>query len=323
MRALPSAPGQFGVVTARQAYAAGWTSAALRHAVAVGTLRRLRAGVYAVPAPRTGDAAVDAASDLRQAAVAVAIAHRRSTLTAASALVVYGVPLLDPSPQPCVTFARRFRGHIDGAHLHRARLWTGQIRRLGPVLLTTPERSLADLARERGVDAGVVSADAGLRLGVCSSADLDAAVQDCRGWPFARRAAEALTAAHPGAESALESLSRLRITRAGLPAPRTQVEIRVSDRFVGRVDFYWDEPGVVGEADGRGKYTDPQVLYDEKRRQERLEAAGLIVVRWGWAELADFTTTAARLRSALARGTGRPADLRGWTTTCHPRVVAS
>jgi hypothetical protein len=56
------------------------------------------------------------------------------------------------------------------------------------------------------------------------------------------------------AESPLESISRLRMREHGVPAPEPQVEIWIDGRFAGRVDFYWDEYGVIGEADGWGKY---------------------------------------------------------------------
>ena len=65
---------------------------------------------------------------------------------------------------------------------------------------------------------------------------------------------------------------------------------------------------VLGEADGRGKYTDPTVLYAEKTRQEALERAGWIVVRWTWDELARTPeVVVARIAAALERGRGRGA----------------
>ena len=82
----------------------------------------------------------------------------------------------------------------------------------------------------------------------------------------------------------------------GAPAPRTQVVVRSPrGEQIGRVDFFWDE-GVVGEADGRMKYLQPEDLYAEKIRQERLEDLNLTVVRWGWP---DVATDAALMRLAL------------------------
>jgi hypothetical protein len=88
---------------------------------------------------------------------------------------------------------------------------------------------------------------------------------------------------------------------------------RGSGRFVGRPDFYWDEAGLVGEADGWDKYDgDWRRLRDEKRRQELLEQGGLIVVRWGWEELAGFAAVAARLRAGLGRGLQVSRSGRNW-----------
>jgi very-short-patch-repair endonuclease len=88
-------------------------------------------------------------------------------------------------------------------------------------------------------------------------------------------------------------------------------------RFVARVDFAWLGRGVVGEADGRAKYVadgDPVAAFDaEKERQRRLEALGLVVVRWGWRHLeGNPPPLVERLREALTRGdaarfTGRAA----------------
>ena len=71
--------------------------------------------------------------------------------------------------------------------------------------------------------------------------------------------------------------------RLGLPEPEPQVLILDEHlRVVAQVDFYWDEFGMVGEADGRSKYDDRQVLTAEKVRQELLEDLRVVVVRWGW-----------------------------------------
>jgi hypothetical protein len=135
--------------------------------------------------------------------------------------------------------------------------------------------------------------------------------------------------ADPRAESVLESLSRLRIIDSGLPAPEPQVTILdPAGHFCGRVDFYWDEFGVVGEADGMGKYDEARdSLIEEKKRQGWIEDTGLIVERWGWSDLDPFDRSAYRLRNAFARGLRPDRAPRRWQTlpsrSWHPRIVAS
>jgi hypothetical protein len=102
-----------------------------------------------------------------------------------------------------------------------------------------------------------------------------------------------------------------------MPRPRLQPSIYDLDgRFLGRVDFYWDEFGVVGEADGRIKYDKRDVLTREKLRQEDLENAALVVVRWGWADTRSRPAALRRrLENAFERGRARDVAgiPRAWT----------
>ena len=70
-----------------------------------------------------------------------------------------------------------------------------------------------------------------------------------------------------------------------MPVPEQQVKFYDRKRQIGIVDFFWDEQATVGEFDGRLKYTgqpNADALYEEKRREDRLRALGLEVVRFGY-----------------------------------------
>lgn len=116
--------------------------------------------------------------------------------------------------------------------------------------------------------------------------------------------------ARAGAESALESISRVRLVDRGLPEPVLQKEFHDRRGFIGRVDMWWPKWRVIGEADGLGKYDDPRVLRMEKIREDRLRALGLRVVRWTWNEIwthpGDVVSRilAAREGEAVARWAG-------------------
>jgi hypothetical protein len=75
-----------------------------------------------------------------------------------------------------------------------------------------------------------------------------------------------------------------------MPIPLCNVVIRCCGRWV-RVDFLWDELGVVGECDGKSKYCEldriGDSLWKEKRRGEWLEDIGFELARWGYPEVAD------------------------------------
>lgn len=94
----------------------------------------------------------------------------------------------------------------------------------------------------------------------------------------------ALPLVRTGSQTPLESLSRVRLVRCGLPEPRLQVPLYDGDGLIGFVDMLFDELGVVGEADGEIKYDGRGVLVAEKRREDRIRADGFGVVRWGWSE---------------------------------------
>lgn len=91
--------------------------------------------------------------------------------------------------------------------------------------------------------------------------------------------------ARSGAESILESVSRVRLMDRGVPEPVLQHSFSDDRGFVGRVDMWWPAFGVVGEADGLGKYSDIRDVRAEKVREDRLRALGLSVVRWTWEDI--------------------------------------
>jgi len=125
--------------------------------------------------------------------------------------------------------------------------------------------------------------DAALHRRMTTRAELEDVLRFCWNWPKIRRAQRALALADERAESPLESISRLVIPRLGMPAPEPQRRIYdTRGRFVGRGDFYWDELGMVGEADGELKYRNEDAFPEEKVRQEAFEDLNLVVVRWGW-----------------------------------------
>jgi very-short-patch-repair endonuclease len=88
----------------------------------------------------------------------------------------------------------------------------------------------------------------------------------------------------PRRESALESLSYGEMVRVGFPLPQLQVPVTTPEGLA-FPDFLWAEARVIGEADGKGKYTDRDALLREKRRQELLEEMGFRVIRWSWEQM--------------------------------------
>jgi hypothetical protein len=155
--------------------------------------------------------------------------------------------------------------------------------------VTSPSRTVADCLRHQDAFDAVPIADAAVRLGLCTAEQVAAVLALQESWPYATAGRMSLGLVDGRRESPLESRSAVVMHRHDIPAPVPQVTI-LDDRgrFVARSDFTWLERGVVGEADGRGKYLDGDAVdtFDaEKDRQARLEALGLIVVRWNARQL--------------------------------------
>ncbi|TQN37472.1 hypothetical protein FHU33_4124 [Blastococcus colisei] len=147
-------------------------------------------------------------------------------------------------------------------------------------------RTLVDCAREWSLTDAVVAMDAALYEEKATRAELVRAVLGGTHRVGIAQAARALNLSDGRAESPLETRGRLALLASGLPRPELQVEIHDAAGFVGRVDAWYEDAAVAIEFDGQVKYTDPQyasspgeVLWKEKRREDRMRAVGVRVVR--------------------------------------------
>lgn len=315
MRELPlTRAARCGVFTRQEAVANQWTLAALRWAVASGRLVRLSPGLY----PPASDDSADAAARRARFAVrsvAATLATSGSVASHLSAACLAGLPTWSTPDLPCVTVSPRATGDARSVHLHRATVHGVDVFEADDVRRTSTARTVVDIAREHGWIEAVVVGDAALAGRLTTTTQLDAVVAACARWPGIRRARGVIAELDGLAESPLESVSRLRIRQLGLPPPELQVPITdLRGAELGRVDFYWPDLGVAGEVDGRMKYTDDPTaaVWAEKRRQERLEDTGLVVVRWGKPEVDRPELLRRKLLTAFGRAAQRRLGGTGW-----------
>lgn len=289
----------------RDASGLGLAERDVRRLVAAGELRVLRHGVL-VGRRRLALSADDRQRHALAAAAALAALDRQAAVSHESAACLHGLTVLGHAPS--VVRLTRPGGscrRMPGTTLRVCGLPEQHVTEVDGVRVTTLARTVVDLARASSRRASVVIADSARRAG-CSGAELESVLRFCWTWPGIDRAAWVVHFADSRAEGALESLSRLVFHEHGLPQPDLQVRLGESD-LVGRVDFYWRAHGVVGEADGLLKYADdPDALRREKLRQERLEDAGFVVVRWGWDDIWNRPEeTVARILRAFGRARAR------------------
>ena len=157
--------------------------------------------------------------------------------------------------------------------------------------VTSPVRTAVDLARGRPGPGELVEAvaalDAVLHVTDATRADVEAYALAHPRWHGVRRARQALALADPRARSRGESRLRVMwLLQAGLPRPECNVDILdAAGRFLGCVDLLEPRSGLVAEYDGAGHREASRHARDNER-EERLEDAGLVVVRLSAGDLA-------------------------------------
>ncbi len=276
------AASQHGAVTSMQLFARGVTRDELRHRVGQGWLRRRHRGVYLVGPLET---------PFSLAMAAVLAYGDGALLSHHSAAVVCGIR--PPPAEPLhVTVARDVRSR-DGIRVHRATLHPADVTRRHGIPVTSPERTLLDLAAtERDVDRALNEARI-LRL--VSDPSLD---EQFSRYPRHRGAAALKDAAHaaPGfTRSEAERRALRLIRRARLPEPETNVRLHGYE-----VDFLWRDQRLIAEIDGYAFHSMRSSFERDRRRDQRLMTAGYTVIRVTWRQLTEEPeAVVATLASAL------------------------
>jgi len=290
----------------------GRTSELLR-AVRAGDLIPVSRGVYRRASSRTTDP--DRRADDDHLARVRAAQLRSSvplTIAGMSAAAVWGLPVIGEWPQTVHVASPRAPGGRSNAHLTRSYVGAEPpITVKGGLTVTTLARTVAEVCRTESMERAVAVADAALRGAdgrpTVSRADILRELDALGRAPGAARARGAVEFASELAESPGESCSRVAMWRLGVPAPILQQRFHDETGLVAFVDFWWPGLRVAGEFDGRGKYlreefahgrTTAEIVMDEKRREDRLRALGIRIVRWGWSEARSLPALERKLAGA-------------------------
>jgi hypothetical protein len=133
---------------------------------------------------------------------------------------------------------------------------------------------------------------------IVGTGELRAAGAGLVGGRGARNARQTIGLADPRAESPPESRLRVILALAGLPAvPQHTVRDR-DGAFAARVDLAFPDQRVAVEYDGAG-HAAPGQLTKDRRRLNRLVAAGWTVIHVTAADLHGAETLVARVRALL------------------------
>jgi len=271
---------------------------------------RLQKGVYCRSA--SWDSATAEGQHLLAAiAMCLAAEGEELILSHVTAAVAHGLPV---AAKALGTFTATSppthkRGAGDDRHIYFASVPESDRTMHFGAPVTTVARTVADCLRHLSRGDAVAVADSALHQRLTTLDEIRDVLRRQHRWPFAAVAGLTLPLVDGRRESRLESKSAVVMDLHGIPQPVPQCRILDGQRrFVARPDFVWLEHGVVGEADGRVKYEAgaADVIQAEKDRQAKLEALGLVVVRWDERHLhGPAPVLIKRLHEAFGRADGR------------------
>ena len=146
------------------------------------------------------------------------------------------------------------------------------------------ERAIVDLAKYDSMESLLVSINHCLNKKLFTKEQLLDELNSHGNKRYKSKIIKVLSLANNKCDSPLETIAFIAIYKAGLLIPEQQFEIVDGKSFIGRVDMYWKvwKKRIVLELDGKIKYTDKDVLYAEKKREDKLRDMKIEVIRATW-----------------------------------------
>jgi hypothetical protein len=268
--------GQEGVAGLAQLVALGLGDAAVRKRARAGRLHRIYRAVYALTPPSLLPLKGRYLAAVLACGPGAVLSHR-------SAADLLGLRRSDRAPID-VTVPAGVRRRFDGIDVHQSRTLTAaDITIVGAIPVTTVARTALDLAavfRRRAVERALDQAE------MLEVFDLTALTDQLQrnphhpGAPILKAVLEEHTAGTTVTWSDLEELC-LEVTRAaGVQPPELNAFVDPGDGEPPiRPDFVWRAQRVALEADGFGSHKTRYAFEDDRRRDQRLIAAGWRPVR--------------------------------------------
>jgi very-short-patch-repair endonuclease len=225
----------------------------------------------------------------------------KATACHETAAQLWGIELVGTPLHRVTVPLSRSRLAVPGWQVRRMDLPDDDVVVVDEVRRTVPLRTVLDLAMVLPHEEAVAAADSALRQGLVDSGDLVTALSGRLG-RGARRPRAVAQALDPLAGSVLESLLRVLLRQAGLPAPQTQHVVSERDgTFVARVDMAWPGSRLVVEADGFAFHSDRESYRSDRHRVNALERLGWRVLRFSWEDVRYAPEDVVRtVRSCLA-----------------------
>ncbi|MFT3714191.1 MAG: DUF559 domain-containing protein [Archangium sp.] len=277
---LQLASTQHGVISKKQATTGGLTERCVEHRCTTGRWDRLFPGVFRIEGtPPTFLQKLKALSLWLDAGFA--LSHE-------TAAHLHGFARFDEGSieAVCIRNVRKRRGVI----VHRVQALSHKdISSVEGLRVTTVTRTILDLCSRLSEHDLRAMVDEALRRKWTTLDKLESALKKRTAHePFASlaRLVHEYQGGDGPTESELEARAFELIDLAGLPRPKKQRVVKVNGR-VRRIDFFFEQFGVVLEVDGFAVHASPKSFEDDRRRNNALVLRGYAVLHWTWRSIHD------------------------------------
>jgi very-short-patch-repair endonuclease len=234
-----------------------------------------------------------------------------SAISHASAGALYVLDEFEPGPVE-LSVPRGTKHVVRGIRLHQARLRSGDVRVIDGLRVTSPERTLLDIAATRRVEVAEDAAEDAFYKGLTIPEKVLGRIKGQPGSAALRQYIQERGDGRPMARKLERAFWRL-MRKAGLAKVLTrQFEVRIDgERFF--IDAAAPDLRLAFECDGLGKRTSRSATNAEYRRQNLLILNGWTVVRFTWDEVMhdpDFVVHTVREAMATAQAAREAARRR-------------
>lgn len=273
---------QHGTFTHAQAAELGAGRSVIRRRVETGRWERVHTGVYRLAGSQPS---------WHQQLLAACLAWGPdSVISHFSAAPLWRLIGFMPGPiELCVP--RERKRAVRGCVVHRPRLLPAvDVTVIGTIPVTTPARTLVDLAAVVSVETLEEALDDALRRGLVSLSRLRWRAQEIgrMGRPGVTKLRGLIDAGSAGVPQSVFETRLLRVLkRAGLPQPELQYQIRDRGKLAAVVDFAFPKARLAVEAEGYRWHSGRLRFEHDLARRNRLTRLGWRVVHVTWRDLTE------------------------------------
>jgi very-short-patch-repair endonuclease len=217
---------------------------------------------------------------------AVSLAWPARVISHRSAALLLGWPVAQPDSVDVV--AERSIRAASGVRVHIAPLPLRDRTRINRWLhVTAPRRTAIDCLATGSFDEALLLYGWLITRRLLTRADLTAALRERHARHGTGQLERLLRFNRRGALSEGERQLHRVFDRGGLTGWRADAEIWVQGHLIARADVLFEVERVVVEFDGRRAHSSREAFVRDRRRQNRLQRGGYLVLRYTWADVTE------------------------------------